>query len=238
MNVLCVLGTRPEAIKLGPVIRALRRRAGRESPWARDVVRVCVTGQHRELLEPMLSLFGIEPDYDLKTMQEDQSPTGLAAAVLAGLEQIIDKERPDWVLVQGDTTSTAVAAIAAHYAGLKVAHVEAGLRTGDKWRPFPEEINRRIAGVIADLHLAPTESARRNLRQEGVPDDRIRLTGNPVIDALHWVGRLPPTSLVTALLRQCGIEGPPERAKRLVLRDRASSREPRRLANGNLPRAS
>ena len=143
----------------------------------------------------MLSLFGIEPDYDLKAMQQDQSPTGLAAAVLAGLEQIIDKERPDWVLVQGDTTSAAVAAIAAHYAGLKVAHVEAGLRTGDKWRPFPEEINRRIAGVIADLHLAPTESARRNLRQEGVPDDRYRLTGNPVIDALYWVGSLPPTSL-------------------------------------------
>src|SRR5574341_188958 len=217
MKVLCVLGTRPEAIKLGPVIRELRRRAEQGSPRDRIGVRVCVTGQHRELIEPMLSLFKIAPDYDLKAMQPDQSPARLATAVLGGLEPILGAERPDWVLVQGDTTSAAAGALAAHYAGVKVAHVEAGLRTGDKWRPFPEEINRRVAGVIADLHLAPTESARCNLRQEGVPADRIRLTGNPVIDAIHWVGGLPPTSLVTALLRQCGIDGAASGRKRLVL---------------------
>jgi UDP-N-acetylglucosamine 2-epimerase (non-hydrolysing) len=217
MNVLCVLGTRPEAIKLGPVIRELRRIEQHESPGERIRVRVCVTGQHRELLDPMLSLFRIEPDYDLEAMQKDQSPTRLASAVLAGLEPILKTERPDWVLVQGDTTSVASAAIAAHYAGVRVAHVEAGLRTGDKWRPFPEEINRRIAGVIAELHLAPTESARRNLRREGVPADRIRVTGNPIIDALHWVGGLPPTSLVTGLLRQCGMNGPHNHPKQLVL---------------------
>ena len=216
MNVLCVLGTRPEAIKLGPVIRELRRREQHESPGERFRVRVCVTGQHRELLDPMLSLFRIEPDYDLEAMQTDQTPTRLASAILGGLEPILRTENPDWVLVQGDTTSVAAAAIAAHYAGVSVAHVEAGLRSGDQWRPFPEEINRRIAGVIAELHLAPTESAQRNLRQEGVPADRIRVTGNPIIDALHWVSGLPPTSLVTGLLRQCGVNGPRSR-KRLVL---------------------
>lgn len=217
MNVLCVLGTRPEAIKLGPVIREFRRGPEHESRREQIRVHVCVTGQHRELLDPMLSLFRIEPDYDLEAMQEDQSPTRLASAVLAGLEPILEAEKPDWVLVQGDTTSAVSAALAAHYAGVRVAHVEAGLRTGDKWRPFPEEINRRIVSVIADLHLAPTESARRNLRQEGVCADRIRLTGNPIIDALHWVGGLPPTPLVTELLRQCGIDQPHKRPKRLVL---------------------
>lgn len=131
------------------------------------------------------------PDYDLKVMEDNQTPTQVASTVLARLEPILQRERPDWVLVQGDTTTVAAASLAAFYAGVKVGHVEAGLRTHDKWRPFPEEINRRVAGVIADLHFAPTQRARQNLLREGVPDEHIVVTGNPVIDALHWVATQP-----------------------------------------------
>lgn len=209
MKVLCVLGTRPEAIKLAPVIRELRRRAGgglgaREDGAGLRTV-VCVTGQHREMLAPMLSLFGIAPDHDLDVMVNNQSPSRLAAVVLARLEPVLESERPDWVLVQGDTTTVAAAALAAFHARASVGHVEAGLRTGDKWQPFPEEINRRIGGVIADLHFAPTERARQNLLREGVPDRGIRVTGNTVIDALHWVAGLPPTEGTRAVLQRCGV---------------------------------
>ena len=142
------------------------------------------------MLDQVLHLFGIVPDYDLNVMEDNQSPTQVAAAVLARLEPILQAEQSDWVLVQGDTTTVAAAALAAFYAQVKVGHVEAGLRTHDKWQPFPEEINRRVAGVIADLHFAPTERARRNLLWEGVSPERIVVTGNPVIDALHWVAEL------------------------------------------------
>ncbi len=184
MKVLSVFGTRPEAIKMAPVVRELGRQSGR------IVSRVCVTAQHREMLDQVLHLFGIVPDFDLDVMEGNQSPAAVASLILARLEPILETERPDWVLVQGDTTTVAVASLAAFYSGVRVGHVEAGLRTHDKWRPFPEEINRRVAGVVADLHFAPTVRARQNLLCEGVAADCIAVTGNPVIDALHWASRL------------------------------------------------
>ena len=199
MKVLSVFGTRPEAIKLAPVIRELRRHPDRV------MCKVCVTAQHRQMLDQVLRLFNIVPDYDLNVMEDNQSPTQVASAVLARLEPILQAERPDWVLVQGDTTTVATASLAAFYARVKVGHVEAGLRTHDKWQPFPEEINRRVASVIADLHFAPTERARQNLLREGVPDEHILVTGNPVIDALHWVSALPPTPEVSQLLGRLDI---------------------------------
>ena len=155
------------------------------------ISRVCVTAQHRQMLDQVLSLFRIAPDYDLNVMQDSQSPTQVASSVLAKLEPILNTEQPDWVLVQGDTTTVAAASLAAFYAKAKLGHVEAGLRTFNKYHPFPEEINRRVAGVVADLHFAPTMGARENLLREGVADSLIRVTGNPVIDALRMVADLP-----------------------------------------------
>ena len=200
MKVLVVFGTRPEAIKLAPVIIEIRKH-----PEIKCLV--CVTAQHRQMLDQVLSIFGITPEFDLNIMQDSQSPTQVAAAVLAKLEPILEAERPDWVLVQGDTTTVAATALAAFYARAKVGHVEAGLRTNDKWQPFPEEINRRVAGVVADLHFAPTQWARQNLLIEGIPDDKILVTGNPVIDALHWVVTHPETKEVCYLLDRCGLRG-------------------------------
>jgi UDP-N-acetylglucosamine 2-epimerase (non-hydrolysing) len=194
IKVLTVFGTRPEAVKLGPVIRELARYP------ERIVSRVCVTAQHREMLDQVLRIFAIQPDYDLDVMQDNQTPTRVAASVLARLESILLDERPDWVLVQGDTTTVAAAALAAFYARAHVGHVEAGLRTGDRWQPFPEEINRRIAGVIADRHFAPTERSRDNLLREDVPPGRILVTGNPGIDALHWITAQPESPEVRELL--------------------------------------
>lgn len=185
MKVLSVFGTRPEAIKMAPVVRELEKHPDRIESL------VCVTAQHREMLDQVLALFAIEPDYDLGVMEDNQTPTQVASAVLGRLEPILQQEKPDWVLVQGDTTTVATASLAAFYAQAKVGHVEAGLRTHDKWRPFPEEINRRVAGAIADLHFAPTEQARQNLLHEGIPDEWILVTGNPVIDALQWVAKQP-----------------------------------------------
>jgi UDP-N-acetylglucosamine 2-epimerase (non-hydrolysing) len=179
LKVLSVFGTRPEAIKMAPVIRALETRPDQ------FVSRVCVTAQHRQMLDQVLALFHISPDYDLDIMQQGQSPTQVAAAVLQHLEPILKAEQPDWVLVQGDTTTVLAAALAAFYAGAKVGHVEGGLRTHDKHQPFPEEINRRVASVVADLHFAPTKRARANLLREGIADTDIWVTGNTVIDALH-----------------------------------------------------
>ena len=195
MKVIVVFGTRPEAIKLSPVIHELKRRS------VASTVRtlVCVTAQHRHMLDQVLSLFDIECDYDLNVMEENQSLSRVAGAVLSQLQLILEKERPDWVLVQGDTVSVAAASLAAFYARLRVAHVEAGLRTHNKWGPFPEEINRRVVGLVADLHFAPTKHARQNLLDEGVPPDHVLITGNPVIDALHWVAGRPPTTSVSGL---------------------------------------
>jgi UDP-N-acetylglucosamine 2-epimerase (non-hydrolysing) len=185
LTVLSVFGTRPEAIKMAPVIRELQKHP--------DQVRavVCVTAQHRQMLDQVLRLFEIEPDYDLNIMQDDQSLSYVTAKVLTELEGVIQKERPDWVLVQGDTTTTMAVSLAAFYQRVKVAHVEAGLRTGDKHRPYPEEMNRVIADHLADLHFAPTEQARQNLVREGLPEERILVTGNTVIDALLDVTSRP-----------------------------------------------
>jgi UDP-N-acetylglucosamine 2-epimerase (non-hydrolysing) len=189
MKVLSIFGTRPEAIKMAPVIREF------ESHSDRIESVVCVTAQHREMLDQVLDIFSISPDYDLKLMQEGQTPTRVASAVLTSLDPVLQRERPDWVLVQGDTTTAAAASLASFYAGIKVGHVEAGLRTYDKMQPFPEEINRRIAGVVADLHFAPTKRAQKNLLSEGVPRENIVVTGNPVIDALHWIVTQPLDSV-------------------------------------------
>jgi UDP-N-acetylglucosamine 2-epimerase (non-hydrolysing) len=185
LKVLSIFGTRPEAIKMAPVILELER-------YSSSIVsRVCVTAQHRHMLDQVLDLFKIVPEYDLDVMQGAQSPTMVASTVLSKLEPILLQERPDWVLLQGDTTTVMAASIAAFYARVKVGHVEAGLRTYDRAQPFPEEVNRQIAGVIADLHFVPTEKARANLLRADVPTKMIVLTGNPVIDALHTVRMLP-----------------------------------------------
>lgn len=203
MKVLTVFGTRPEAIKLAPVIRELRRRS-LDSPLE---VLVCVTAQHRQMLDQVLKVFGIKPDYDLNVMEDNQSPCQVASSVLEQLEPILHKERPDWVIVQGDTTTVASASLAAFYCRVKVGHVEAGLRTQDKWQPFPEEMNRRLAGVLADLHFAPTDRARKNLLREGIPSESVIVTGNPVIDALHWISQSPAGPEVDMLFKRLGVEG-------------------------------
>ena len=184
-KVLTVFGTRPEAIKLAPVVLELERRS--------DIFnsKVCVTGQHREMLDQMLDLFAIRPDYDLNVMQHDQSPTDVAMAVLGGMSQIFESEDPSWVIVQGDTTTTMAGGLGAFHYGCRVAHVEAGLRTFDTGDPWPEEMNRRVAGVVADLHFAPTEGSARNLYREGIAKERVYVTGNTVTDALRLVSSMP-----------------------------------------------
>jgi UDP-N-acetylglucosamine 2-epimerase (non-hydrolysing) len=182
-RILVVLGTRPEAIKLAPVVQELGRRRGTFH------CALCVTSQHREMLAPMLRFFGLEPKYDLDVMRPAQALGELTGRVLAGLDRVLEAENPDWVVVQGDTTTAMAAALAAFYRKIRVAHVEAGLRTNDKYSPFPEEINRRLVGSLADLHFAPTDLAVRNLRREGIPAERIVQTGNTVTDALLWANR-------------------------------------------------
>jgi UDP-N-acetylglucosamine 2-epimerase (non-hydrolysing) len=182
-SVLVVLGTRPEAIKLAPVITELRRHP--------DVTtRVCVTGQHKEMIEPILELFDVRPDIDLALMTPDQRLSLLTASALTRIEEVIASTTPDWVVVQGDTTSAMAATLAAFYQRVPVAHVEAGLRTHDLARPFPEEANRLIADALSAVHFAPTELARQNLLREGTDDSTIHVTGNTVVDALLTVGNL------------------------------------------------
>lgn len=178
IKVMPIFGTRPEAIKVAPVIQALQRR-----PEAFEVT-ICVTAQHRDLLDQVLSLFRIKPDFDLEIMQEKQSLSYLTAAILTRLETILQENRPDWILVQGDTTTAMTGALAGFYHRIRVGHIEAGLRTGDRHAPYPEEINRRLADSLCDLHFAPTPGARDNLLREGFPPDTIHVTGNTVIDAL------------------------------------------------------
>ena len=181
---LLVFGTRPEAIKMAPVLHALQRQ-----PQAESVV--CVTGQHLELLDSVLSLFNIQPHYNLRVMSHDQQLCGLTARLLCDLEKVYLDERPDWVLVQGDTHTAMAASMAACYMKIPVAHVEAGLRSHNKLEPFPEEVNRKIIDVVADLHFAPTELDKQELMREGYQAKTIHVTGNTCIDALQYMSALP-----------------------------------------------
>ena len=188
-------GTRPELIKLAPVVFALR-----EQPETFNVV-VCSTGQHREMLDQVQTVFGIAPDIDLGVMAPNQQLNSLSANVMASVDRVLRQVEPDWVLVQGDTTTVMATALAAFHLSLKVGHVEAGLRTGNLTAPFPEEANRRITDVVSDLLFAPTARSRDVLLREGCDPERVFLTGNTVIDALHWLGgRLPEEPLVDEVL--------------------------------------
>lgn len=207
LRVLSIFGTRPEAIKMAPVIRALESTKGIKS-------RVCVTAQHREMLDQVLDLFQIKPDIDLNLMRPNQSLAQLTVQILENIDPVLADEHPDWVLIQGDTTTVMAASLAAFYRGIKVGHVEAGLRTDDKFQPFPEEINRRIASVTADLHFAPTQVSRENLLREGISDTHIIVTGNTAIDALQHIAKMPVPAQVNAWLKEWGIA---EGKRRLVL---------------------
>ncbi len=194
MKILSVFGTRPEAVKMAPVVKLLETKAGIES-------RVCVTAQHRQMLDQVLHLFEIKPDYDLDLMREDQSLAQLSASIFSNLDPVLEDFKPDWVLAQGDTTTVAITALLTYFHRIKFGHVEAGLRTHDKWQPFPEEINRRVAGVSADLHFAPTQWAKDNLLREGIDERLIKVTGNTVIDALQFVSKQPEPQEITQLLK-------------------------------------
>lgn len=179
IKVMTIFGTRPEAIKMAPLVKELESRDEIESI-------VCVTAQHRQMLDQVLELFDIEPQYDLNIMKEKQTLTGITNRVLEGLEKIYDDVKPDMILVHGDTTTTFAGALSAFYKQIKVGHVEAGLRTFDKYFPFPEEMNRKLTGAIADLHFAPTLRSKANLLREGVSEDQVIITGNTVIDAMEF----------------------------------------------------
>jgi len=200
IRLLSVFGTRPEAIKMAPVVRELERH-----PHQIQSV-VCVTAQHREMLDQVLTLFGIEPDIDLDLMEDDQTPASLTARGMTALTKVLVQVSPDLVLVQGDTTTAMVAALAGFYHKIPVGHIEAGLRTRNRYSPFPEEINRHLIGVIATYHFAPTATAANALRAEGTPDDAIYVTGNTVIDALLWTISRPPSAQTQALFNRLGIE--------------------------------
>ena len=176
-KIITIFGTRPEAIKMAPLVKELERREEIES-------KVCVTAQHREMLDQVLELFDIQPDFDLNIMETRQTLTGITNKVLEGLEEVFESEKPDMILVHGDTTTTFAGALAAFYQQIKVGHVEAGLRTFNKYFPFPEEMNRKLTGSLTDLHFAPTDGSKENLLREGVKENDIYVTGNTVIDAM------------------------------------------------------
>ena len=183
LKVMTIIGTRPEAIKMAPVIKSLMN-------YPEEVKSVvCVTGQHREMLDQALKIFGIIPDYDLNLMKPNQSLSLLTSKLLTALDEVMTLEKPDWVLVQGDTTTAMVASLVAYYHRIKLGHVEAGLRTNDKFQPFPEEINRRITDILADAYFAPTQNSRMNLLKEGICSESIMVTGNTVIDALMLIAQ-------------------------------------------------
>jgi UDP-N-acetylglucosamine 2-epimerase (non-hydrolysing) len=211
-KVLLVFGTRPEAIKMAPVYEALNAAPGLD-------VRVAVTAQHREMLDQVLGLFGIKPDYDLNVMKPGQGLTEITGAVLSGLKPVLEAYAPDLLLVHGDTTTTLAASLAAYYAQVPVGHVEAGLRTGNIYSPWPEEINRKIAGTIATLHFAPTARSKANLLAENVDPVQVTVTGNTVIDALlDVVGRLEKdTALSDKLDEQLGLTASLKSGRRLIL---------------------
>lgn len=209
MKILSVFGTRPEAIKMAPVVKALAADPHFEA-------RVCVTAQHRQMLDSVLDLFGIHPDFDLDLMRPDQSLNDLTAGILGNMADVFAQWRPDLVLVHGDTTTAIAVALSAYHAKIAVGHVEAGLRTGNKYAPWPEEMNRRLTDVLADVHFAPTRRAYENLVREGVSPACVHLTGNTVIDALMEVDRRIAND--TALQNDLAAGFPfLDAAKRLVL---------------------
>ena len=179
IKVIVIFGTRPEAIKMAPLIKELEKSSQIQCT-------VCVTAQHREILDQVLEIFGIVPQYDLNIMKAKQSLTGITCSVLQGLEDVFEKEQPDIVLVHGDTTTTFAASLAAFYRKIPVGHVEAGLRSHNKFFPYPEEINRKLTGALADLHFAPTTTSKENLLREGIAESAIFVTGNTVIDAMKF----------------------------------------------------
>jgi UDP-N-acetylglucosamine 2-epimerase (non-hydrolysing) len=180
MRILTVFGTRPEAIKMAPVVHALERDPRFESV-------VCVTGQHKQMLESMMQVFAMKADINLNIMKDNQTLNDVAASVISGIDRVIAEVDPEYILVQGDTASTMAAALAAFFRGKKIGHIEAGLRTGNLFSPWPEEANRRLATVVSTLHFAPTERAKQALLAEGVPPATVLMTGNTVIDALHYM---------------------------------------------------
>jgi UDP-N-acetylglucosamine 2-epimerase (non-hydrolysing) len=202
IKVLCVVGTRPEAIKMAPVTQELLR-------WPRVFLpRICLTAQHREMLDRVLASFRLKPDIDLDLMAPRQSLSELTASVLASIEKVLETEKPDWVLVQGDTTTAMATALAAFYLRVPVGHIEAGLRTDDLDNPFPEEINRRLTGALATYHFAPTPRAKRALLREGVCRKRVFVTGNTVVDAINQILRTPPSEQAKELFFTLGLNDP------------------------------
>src|SRR5688500_16115953 len=180
MKILSVVGTRPEAVKMASIVQLLKQTPGIEA-------RVCITAQHRQMLDQVLDLFQITPDYDLDLMRENQSLAQISASIFTHLDPVLAGFKPDWVLAVGDTTTVVMTSLLAFYRRIKFGHVEAGLRTYNKWHPFPEEVNRRLATVVADLHFAPTDWSKKNLMREGIEERNILVSGNPVIDALKFV---------------------------------------------------
>ncbi len=207
LRVLTIFGTRPEAVKMAPVVHELSRHPAIDA-------QVCVTAQHRQMLDQVLEVFDIHPDIDLNLMKPDQSLAQLSAEIFINLDPVLNDLKPDWILIQGDTTTVTVASILGYYHQLRVGHIEAGLRSFDKWQPFPEEINRRIAGVVSDLHFAPTAGNRSNLLKEGILPEMIVITGNPVIDALQEIANRPAPAQVSQMLSQFDIGNS---KKRLVM---------------------
>ncbi len=207
-KILAILGTRPEAVKLAPIILKLKDQDSMQ-------MRVCVTAQHRKMLDQTLDLFSIKPDSDLNLMQPGQTLAELTSRVILMVDRVLELEQPDIVMLQGDTTTVMTAALAAFYQHIRVAHVEAGLRSGNLDSPFPEEMNRRVVGLISGIHFAPTETAVKALLREGVPNENIYLTGNPVIDALHMILQWPVPSLARELLERAGVHD--RNGRRLLL---------------------
>jgi len=202
MRVLCVFGTRPEAIKMAPVIKELKRHPDYFE------TRICVTAQHREMLDQMLELFGITPDIDLNLMEPDQTLPALTSKVLLAMTRLLEEEKPDWVLIQGDTTTVMATALAAFYLRIPVGHIEAGLRTLDRYSPFPEEINRRLVTVLATYHFAPTKRAQERLIAEGVDPRNVFLTGNTIVDAIQWILESPVSEEAKRIFSELGLPDP------------------------------
>lgn len=206
MTVLTVIGTRPEAIKLAPVVHALHQCA--IEPHAQVRSLVCVTAQHRDMLDQALKLFSITPDFDLNSMEHGQSVTQTAAKILAGIERVLHVTQPDWVLVQGDTVTASASALAAFYNRIRVGHVEAGLRTYNSQFPFPEEVNRRMVSLVAERHFAPTKQACENLLAEQIPRTHITITGNTAVDTLQMITRRPMSLIAASEKLQARAEWP------------------------------